>query len=102
MGGYSFGVDAWSLGALVFQTASGAPPFAAKTYEETCRRILSSAPCFPEFITAPCRDFLGRLLQGDPARRLLLEEATGHAWLSSLPWEGPGGGALSDGHVQKA
>jgi serine/threonine protein kinase len=37
---HSFSVDNWSLGAMVYESVLGVPPFRADDEHETCRRAL--------------------------------------------------------------
>lgn len=82
--GHSFGVDVWALGILAYEMSVGKPPFAARTHEETCRRILAASPTFPPSLASEAAEyFVVRLLQRDPSDRMQLEDAVLHPFTTS-------------------
>merc|ERR1712039_172265 len=64
--GHSFGVDVWGLGILSYELLVGPPPFSASTQNETYRRILEAAPCFPESLSNVATDFMSGMLRREP------------------------------------
>lgn len=52
--------DVWSLGVLTYEFLVGSPPFEAKSYRDTYRRISSVDLRWPAQVTAGARDLIGR------------------------------------------
>jgi serine/threonine protein kinase len=62
--------DLWALGVVLFELASGARPFAARTPNDLISMILTAAPAaLPASTPAPLAAVIERLLQKDPTRR---------------------------------
>ncbi|RKP23273.1 kinase-like domain-containing protein [Syncephalis pseudoplumigaleata] len=89
---HGFGMlsDNWSLGVLVYVLLHGRFPFAADGQAQNSRDllqgILHQRTPFAEATeqsrcSADARDFINRLLQISPARRMTLAEACKHPWL---------------------
>lgn len=80
---YSSAADIWSLGAVVYEVATGAPPFFGLSPEEMARQICEEAPprlSRDEFPALLC-DFVERCLQRDPAQRASASELLQHPFL---------------------
>jgi hypothetical protein len=76
------GVDVWTLGVLAFELLVGHPPFEAEGHTETYRRILKLDYAFPPHVSPEARDFVRRLLQREPAKRLPLDAVPTHPWIA--------------------
>uniref|UniRef100_UPI00358ED4CD ribosomal protein S6 kinase beta-1-like isoform X2 n=1 Tax=Myxine glutinosa TaxID=7769 RepID=UPI00358ED4CD len=68
--GHNRAVDWWSLGTLLFDMMTGAPPFTAPNRKRTTEKILNAKLSLPPYITPNARDLLKKLLKRNPARRL--------------------------------
>ncbi|KAF9159779.1 hypothetical protein DFQ26_006185 [Actinomortierella ambigua] len=67
---YSYEVDWWSLGTLLFEMLSGVTPFWAENHATMYRRVLEDELEFPLNIDPDARSFISGLLERDPVRRL--------------------------------
>lgn len=76
-------VDLWSLGVLCYEFLVGTPPFEAKTYEETYRRISKAIYTFPDFVPEGARDLIGKLLVINADDRLELDGVLMHPWIAT-------------------
>ncbi|CAK0808623.1 unnamed protein product [Prorocentrum cordatum] len=74
-------VDAWASGVLLFEMLVGRSPFAASSYVQALGRISRVAYEFPDHVSAPARDLVGRLLVKEPGQRLGLGQAAEHPWV---------------------
>jgi TolB-like protein/Tfp pilus assembly protein PilF len=62
--------DAWALGVMLYEMATGARPFQGRTGFELSSAILSQAPApLPENMPGALRAVIGRCLEKEPARR---------------------------------
>ncbi|KAI8636615.1 kinase-like domain-containing protein [Parasitella parasitica] len=67
---YSYEVDYWSMGTILFEMLTGITPFWAENRDDMYRRIRQDPLQFPEFIDIETADFIARLLKRDPHKRL--------------------------------
>jgi calcium-dependent protein kinase len=82
---YDSKVDIWSSGVVAFVLLSGMPPFYANTKEEVYDQI-KNAPLdlgISELskISKDAIDFLSKVIEKDPSKRLSAKEALDHPWL---------------------
>ncbi|CAH8614379.1 unnamed protein product [Dicrocoelium dendriticum] len=82
---YGKAVDAWSCGLLLFTLLSGSLPFYG-TRDVLFTQIVSGRYHFQpkvwNMISTEARDLVMRLLEPDPVRRMSIEEALHHPWIS--------------------
>lgn len=85
---YDEAVDMWCVGATVYEMLVGRPPFETATVRETEERIVRGQFQFPRLIrdqlSWEAMDFVSRLLQIDPARRMTAEQAARHPFVDSI------------------
>ncbi|KAI8974442.1 kinase-like domain-containing protein [Pilobolus umbonatus] len=67
---YSYEVDYWSMGTILYEMLTGITPFWSENRDEMYKRIREDPLQFPEFIDIETADFVARLLKRDPRRRL--------------------------------
>ena len=82
---YGKEVDLWSLGIITYLMLSGSLPFDHKTdEEEIARKTVSEPPPYKGSIwtkiSPEAKDFIDRLLQKNPAKRMNIKEALEHEW----------------------
>jgi len=74
--------DNWALGVLAFEFLTGRPPFEAKNQKETYKKITNLDFTFPNYVSKEARDFITKLLQKDPKKRLDLPLVPAHPWIT--------------------
>ncbi|GJQ08431.1 hypothetical protein GpartN1_g222.t1 [Galdieria partita] len=89
--GHSFTVDWWCLGVVGYELLVGYPPFHDDTPSKIFANILNHRLMWPELpITDVMKDFIERLLDSDPLRRLGAKgsvEVKEHPVFSDIIWE---------------
>jgi len=68
--GHGKAVDWWSLGTLMYDMLTGAPPFCSDNRKKTIDKILKGKLVLPPYLTAEARDLLRKLLKRHPQSRL--------------------------------
>uniref|UniRef100_A0A665UDE4 Protein kinase C n=1 Tax=Echeneis naucrates TaxID=173247 RepID=A0A665UDE4_ECHNA len=67
---YTFSVDWWSFGVLVYEMLIGQSPFQGDDEDELFESIRSDVPHYPRWITKEAKSLLEQLFERDPTRRL--------------------------------
>ncbi|RWS31667.1 mitogen-activated protein kinase kinase kinase 13-B-like protein [Leptotrombidium deliense] len=68
--GHGKAVDWWSLGALMYDMLTGAPPFTSDNRKKTIEKILKCKLLLPPYLTPDSRDLLRKLLKRQVSLRL--------------------------------
>merc|ERR1711962_1968185 len=68
--GHGKAVDWWSLGALMYDMLTGAPPFTAENRKKTIEKILKGKLNLPPYLTPDARDLIKKLLKRQISQRL--------------------------------
>ncbi|XP_061658764.1 ribosomal protein S6 kinase beta-1 isoform X1 [Syngnathoides biaculeatus] len=68
--GHNRAVDWWSLGALMYDMLTGAPPFTGENRKKTIDKILKCKLSLPPYLTQEARDLLKKLLKQSASMRL--------------------------------
>ncbi|XP_029455270.1 protein kinase C delta type isoform X2 [Rhinatrema bivittatum] len=67
---YTFSVDWWSFGVLLYEMLIGQSPFHGDDEDELFESIRVDTPHFPRWITKESKDILEKLFDRDPTKRL--------------------------------
>lgn len=90
--GHGKEVDWWSLGALMFDMLTGAPPFTAENRKKTIEKILKGKLNLPPYLTTDARDLVRKLLKRHVASRLGAppndaQDVKQHAFFKLMNWD---------------
>ncbi|XP_054883937.1 ribosomal protein S6 kinase beta-1 [Poeciliopsis prolifica] len=90
--GHNRAVDWWSLGALMYDMLTGAPPFTGENRKKTIDKILKCKLSLPPYLTQEARDLLKRLLKRTASSRLGAgtgdaTEVQSHSFFRHINWE---------------
>uniref|UniRef100_A0A4W4F803 Protein kinase C n=1 Tax=Electrophorus electricus TaxID=8005 RepID=A0A4W4F803_ELEEL len=84
---YSFSVDWWSFGVLVYEMLIGQSPFHGDDEDELFESIRMDTPHYPRWITMDTRDMLERLFERDPSHRLgVVGNIRGQSFFKTINW----------------
>mmetsp|Transcript_25961 Transcript_25961/g.54696 ORF Transcript_25961/g.54696 Transcript_25961/m.54696 type:complete len:451 (+) Transcript_25961:665-2017(+) len=82
---YDKACDLWSVGVIAYILFSGYPPFNGNNNNEVYESVKRGMYWFPQEdwknVSVGARDFIHRLLQKDPRKRMTVEQALRHPWL---------------------
>ncbi|XP_041047363.1 protein kinase C delta type-like [Carcharodon carcharias] len=67
---YTFSVDWWSFGVLLYEMLVGQSPFHGDDEDELFEAIRVDTPHYPRWITRESKDILEKLFERDPSKRL--------------------------------
>jgi protein kinase A len=89
--GYSFPVDWWALGVLIYEMIAGAPPFYSSDPIKLYEKVLAGRFKTPDVMTPACKSLVKSLLEVDPIKRLGSLKAgvydiKSHEWFRQVDW----------------
>uniref|UniRef100_A0A672YVA9 Protein kinase C n=1 Tax=Sphaeramia orbicularis TaxID=375764 RepID=A0A672YVA9_9TELE len=85
---YSFSVDWWSFGVLLYEMLVGQSPFHGDDEDELFESIRMDTPHYPRWINKEAKDLLERLFERDPTRRLgIVGNIRLHPFFKSINWQ---------------
>ena len=89
--GHGKAVDWWSLGTLLYDMLTGAPPFTGENRKKTIDKILKGKLFLPMYLTADARDLIRKLLKRQVKQRLGsgptdAEQIKNHKFFEKINW----------------
>lgn len=89
--GYSFSVDWWALGVLIYEMCTGYPPFITSNANKLYEKIIEGSYKFPDTLSSDLKYLIKGFLQTDPTKRLGSMtsgsyEIKNHTWFRGTNW----------------
>ncbi|KAG7270241.1 hypothetical protein CRUP_013958 [Coryphaenoides rupestris] len=84
---YTFSVDWWSFGVLVYEMLLGQSPFQGDDEDQLFESIRTDSPHYPRWITKDSKDLLEKLFEREPSQRLgVVGNIRCHNFFKSINW----------------
>ncbi|CAG06779.1 unnamed protein product, partial [Tetraodon nigroviridis] len=84
---YSFSVDWWSFGVLLYEMLIGQSPFHGDDEDELFESIRMDTPHYPRWINKEAKDLIERFFERDPTRRLgVVGDIRLHPFFRMIDW----------------
>lgn len=87
-GGYSFEIDLWALGCLLYECLHGISPFSSGVIRDTFLAILKgNHHGISTSISREAADVISGLLEPDPKHRLTMADVIAHGFFKTYTWD---------------
>ncbi|OCT83196.1 hypothetical protein XELAEV_18025733mg [Xenopus laevis] len=84
---YTFSVDWWSFGVLLYEMLIGQSPFHGDDEDELFESIRQDTPHYPRWITKESKDILEKFFERDPFKRLgVVGNIKLHPFFKTINW----------------
>jgi serine/threonine protein kinase len=83
---YSYEVDFWALGVLLFEMLSGETPFLRKSRSRVMEAIAGSKPDWSRIKDDGAISLLTGLLEKEPGKRIGFRKMREHPWFEDMDW----------------
>lgn len=82
--GYSYEIDVWAIGVIIYAMIVGRPPFETKDVKTTYWKIQNTSYEYPDDIdlSVEAKHLIDSILTFNPSDRLTLEDIRNHPWIS--------------------
>lgn len=79
---YDYHIDVWCIGVLAYELSSGYAPFHSKNDKEVYTKIKKCEYRMFSHFSEELKDFIKRILKHDPVKRMSLDDALQHPWIT--------------------
>ncbi|KAI9497127.1 kinase-like domain-containing protein [Zychaea mexicana] len=84
---YSYAVDFWSYGTILYEMMEGEPPFYLENTMAMYRRVLVAPLILPDDFDPCAADLISGLLQREPSARMGVDAIRNHPYFKSIDWD---------------
>jgi len=81
---YSYPIDWWALGILMYEMSFGRPPFADRNRKQLFIKILKETPSFPIGTSPELIDIIKLLLEKSPSKRASFAKIASHKYFEKI------------------
>lgn len=78
---YDMKLDNWAIGVLAYEFLVGKPPFETNSQVQKLNSIKKGDVKFPGFVSWEAKDFVSKLLEVEPQKRIGLTNAIQHVFI---------------------